>query len=103
MKTYEVPLLAAQAQSFSVSLNQLDYNLRVLWNVAANCWVLDIANSDDTPLVSGIPLVTGVDLLSQYAYLGIGGSLFALTDVDTDAVPTYENLGQSSHLYFVVS
>jgi hypothetical protein len=52
-------------------------------------------------LVSGIPLVTGVDLLAPYAYLGFGGELLVATDGNTAAVPTYANLGTGSHLYFV--
>jgi hypothetical protein len=46
------------------------------------------------PDPQGVPLVTGVDLLAQYAYLGFIGSLVVQTDHDPDATPTYENLGE---------
>jgi hypothetical protein len=49
-----------------------------------------------------MPLVTGIDLLRQYRYLGIPGSMIVYTDGDPDAPPTLENLGNESNLYYVV-
>lgn len=68
-------------------------------------WILDILNSSDKPgrpIVCGIPLVTGANLLEQYSHLGISGELWVATDADPDAVPTFDNLGQAGRLYFVV-
>lgn len=62
-------------------------------------WVLDIGEPDSTPIISGTPLVTGINLLAQYQHL-IVGSLFVLSDVDMWAVPGFPDLGVSSHLYF---
>ena len=64
-------------------------------------WILDIADGNNTPIVSGIPLVTGADLLAQYAYLGIGGSLYVSNPNDPGASPTFGSLGDTSSLYFV--
>ena len=62
-------------------------------------WILDIGEPDSTPIISGIPLVTGINLLAQYQHL-IVGSLFVLSDVDMWAAPGFPDLGVSSHLYF---
>ena len=62
---------------------------------------MDIGDVNGNPLVSGIALVTGADLLGQYAYLGIGGQLIVMTDGDPSAIPTFTNLGIESHLYYV--
>ena len=104
MAYVEIPL-SPQPQTFSIQLGQITYKLTVAWNddPAMQCWVLDIADVNGNAIVSGIPLVTGADLLAQYAYLGIGGSLAVLTDGDDTAIPTYENLGVNSHLYFVTA
>ncbi len=101
---YEVPL-SPQSQVFSIALNGVTYNLTLMWRTAPapGNWVLDIADSANNPLIQGIPLVTGCDLLGQYEYLGIGGGLWVSTDGDPSAIPTYSNLGTLSHLYFVVS
>jgi hypothetical protein len=62
-------------------------------------WTLDIGEPNGTPIISGIPLVTGINLLAQYQHL-IVGSLFVLSDVEMWAAPGFADLGVSSHLYF---
>lgn len=97
---YEIPL-SPNAQTFGILLGGAAYNLTVKWNAQNSAWTLDIADNSSNPLVCGIPLITGADLLAQYAYLGISGSLVCQTDNNPDAVPTYDNLGTTGHLYFV--
>lgn len=98
---YEIPL-SPEPQTFQIALAGVTYTLTLKWNVPANCWVLDIEDQDGIQMISGIPLVTGSDLLEQYAYLGFGGTLTAETDHDTCAPPTYDNLGTTGHVYFTV-
>lgn len=100
---FEVPL-SGNSQSFNIVLANVTYRLTLTWRNAAGCgWILDIADSSGNPIVQGIPLVTGADLLAQYRYLGFVGSLVVKTDANPDAIPTYDNLGTTSHLYFVVT
>ena len=103
MATFEIPL-TPRPQTLSVVFpNGKTYNLRLIYLFTPNdCWELDIADADGNPLVQGIPLVTGADLLAQLAYLGLGCKMFCATDIDHDAVPRFWNLGISSHLYIVV-
>ncbi len=96
----EIPLTAVP-QSFSISLNSVIYNLTIVWNTQSTSWTLDIADVNSNPILQGIPLITGADLLEQYAYAGIGGSLYVQSDGDQTAVPTFSNLGTTGHLYFV--
>lgn len=101
MAVFEIPL-SPQPQRFSITLAQISYRMTVRWiDTDDGGWVLDIADSNSVPIVSGIPLVTGADLLEQYGYLNFGGELIVQTDTDLNAVPTYSNLGVTSHLYFV--
>ncbi|MDR3488822.1 MAG: hypothetical protein P4M05_28455 [Bradyrhizobium sp.] len=100
---YEIPL-SPNPQTMSITLAGVVYQLRFHYaNVREGGWLLDISDNLGNPLVCGIPLVTGVDLLAQYAYLGIGGVLFVKSDGDPDAVPTFDDLGVTSHLYFAQS
>ena len=48
-------------------------------------------------------MVTGVDLLEQFGYLSFGFALVAQTDNAPDVVPTFETLGQTSHLYAITN
>lgn len=99
---YEIPLSAAN-QSFQIQIGGIVYQLTLIWRDAdQGGWCLDIADSQQTPILSGVPLVTGVDLLAQYAYLGFGGKLVVFGDSDPLAAPTFANLGTTTRLYFVV-
>lgn len=101
MAVFEVPL-SPQAQKFSIALGVTSYNMTVTYNAAPQGgWVLDIADSNDAPILNGVPLVTGANLLAQYAYLNFGGSLIVQTDYDLNAVPTFKNLGVHGHLFFI--
>lgn len=98
--TVEVPLTSVP-QTFSIQLGPTTYNMNLYWNNnAEGGWTLDIADNNNNPIVQGIPIVTGADLLAQYGYLNFGGQLVAYTDGDPLVPPTYTNLGTSSHLYF---
>lgn len=79
MPAYEIPL-TAEPQRFYIALAGVTYQLTITWNPTTLCWVLDIASEDGTAILLGIPIITGLDLLAQYGYLGFGGSLVVQTD-----------------------
>lgn len=99
---YEIPLQTGVPQTFTATLSGVKYTLTLQYrNDVMGGWVLDIADSSGNPIVSGIPLVTGANLLAQYAYLGFTGGLYVQTTSDPDAVPTFTNLGDDGLLYWV--
>ncbi len=98
MNAYEIPLTPA-SQTFQTTIMGASYTLTVTWRQAAGLWFLDIADSSNNPLVNGVAMVTGVDLLGQYAFLNFVFKLYVISDVTPDALPTYDNLGIGSHLY----
>lgn len=98
---FEIPL-TSQAQVFSISLAGVPYRLSVIWNDVNQSWILDIRDAGGVDIVTGIPLVTGRDLLDPFRYLGIGGSLVVQSDCGVDYVPDFTNLGNQGHLYFVI-
>lgn len=70
---YEIPL-TPEPQRFSISIGATTYNLRFCWNENdIGGWFMDIADDNENPILMGIPLVTGSNLLEQFAYLGIEG------------------------------
>lgn len=99
MAYYEIPL-SPVPQRFQITLEGTNYFCDLHWNGPDGVWLLDFLREDQTSLLTGIPLVTGVDLLGQHKHLGIGGSLFVQVDGDSYALPTYENLGSNSRLIF---
>lgn len=100
MSVQEIPLKPATAQRFSITLGTVEYRVTMKWNTVSECWVADLSTAEGAALLSGVPIVTGADLFQQFRYLGVGGTLAALSDDDPDAVPTFENLGRQGHLYY---
>lgn len=92
-------------QTFQVALNAVNYILTVKWNDSVDAgWQMDITNADTNEnLVGSVPLVTGVNCISGLDYLGIGGLFVVETDGNPDAVPTFENLGVNSNLFFLTA
>lgn len=97
---YNIPLTPTP-QTFQISLGGTPYVLTLQWRGDAG-WILDIADASNNAILSGIPLVTGCDLLAQYAYLGFPGQLWVISNGgDPSPVPTFTNLGISNSLLFV--
>ena len=110
---YEIPLTGAPqrfssplpiegsanlATAYTLTFQYRDADLAI----AGGCgWTLDLADQGGTPIVCGIPLVTGVDLLAQYDYLNIGGHLVVSSAGNPPATPTFDTLGSGGHLYWV--
>ena len=98
---YEIPL-SPEAQSFFVTLAGVQYQMQVMWRTATEGgWFLDIMTPAGVPIIQGLPLLPGLDLMAPYPDLDLGGSLYVATDGDLYAAPKYANLGVTSHLYFV--
>jgi hypothetical protein len=99
--TFTIPVVNSP-QSFSIALAGVTYNITCKWNDAPGAgWVLDLADVNNNPLAGNIPLITGEDCLAGLEYLGVGGQLIVYTNGDDFAVPTLDNLGVESNLYFL--
>jgi len=102
MSTISLMPLTNVPQTFQIELNGVNYQVTVKWNSAADAgWVMDIADTDGNPIAANIPLITGLNLLDGIEYTGINGRFYVYTDGDETAVPTLDNLGAESNLYFV--
>jgi hypothetical protein len=91
----------ATPQRVTITLVSVNYQVQLTWNVPAQCWITDIADSDGNPLAGGIPLVTGADLFEQFAYLGFGGQLLVYSDHAADIPPGWAGLGLTGHVLFL--
>lgn len=72
------------------------------WNAEAGYWAIGIYDQTSRPIVLGIPLLCGHDLLEQYQYLNIG-SLYVVNIGDpTIETPDDKNIGQNFKLLWVL-
>lgn len=99
MQANEIPL-SPDNQQFTTDINGVSYQIRSLWRDNAG-WVVDLMDASGAPVVSDIPLVTGANLLSQYAYLNLGFGLVVVCDDPSQDYPTKTDLGIKSHLLVV--
>ena len=100
---YPIPLQVGTPQTFAISLAGVSYQLTLRYRNdpgGFGGWILDIDDQFGEPLLYGVPLVTGANLLAQQKHLGFGGGLYVQTTDDPDSVPTFENLGDGAVLYW---
>ncbi len=104
MNWFLIPLQGSP-QSFAISLSGVNYLLTVKWNDSEDAgWQFDLADADtNASILAGAPLITGANCLAGLHYLGIGGLFVVDTDGDPSEVPSFENLGINSNLYFVTT
>ncbi|MDE9464416.1 phage baseplate plug family protein [Xenorhabdus bovienii] len=98
MNIVEIPL-QSENQQFDIQLGGISYRMRLQWRDCAG-WILDIMHPNSEPIVMGIPLVFGVDILEQHRYLGFNGSLIFYCD-DPKNETNREELGKNNRLYFI--
>lgn len=77
---YRIPLTSGP-HSFGIVLAGRALHFSLHWRAGgqgfAGAWLLDICEAEKTaPIVCGIALVTGCDLLAPYAHLNLGGALW---------------------------
>lgn len=94
---WHIPL-TPQAQSFSIVLSGCEYRMAVRWfDAVEGGWHLDIQEPDNAaPLLLGLPLVAGCDLLGPYTYQDYSGGL----RISGEFPATPENLGTEVRLLF---
>ena len=101
MNVYEIPLQPTN-QNLKVSILGITYIIRTYYcDIQYGGWVLDISDNLGNPILQGVPLITGNNLLDQYGYLGLGFGLAVVSDGDAMAVPVFNDLGVNGHLYVV--
>lgn len=95
--------LTNEPQTFEVELSGRPLIMTNKWNQECSAWELSIQDANTlTNLISGLPIVTGIDLLYQFSHLGISGSLIAYTEGEELMPPTLDNLGEQGRLYYLV-
>ena len=91
-----------RSETFLITLAGVQYKITLRWvNTIETGWLMDVAKGDGTPLVNGIAVVSGIDLLGQYPQYNFGGKLGVFVSGDPTGVPTYETLGNEGKLYFI--
>lgn len=81
-KYLKIPMSPTQHwYSFRIALSQAIYTLDIRYNIRVDRWILSIYDSAQNPIVMGLPLLVGRDIIGQYATLALPpGPLFCVDD-----------------------
>lgn len=100
LQLFEIPLLTGP-QVFPIEIRGVTYRIKLSYRPDPGPgWLLDIYQSDFTPLLCGTPLLPLVDLLEPYPFLNIGVALFIDSEEPPDAPLPYEAIGTTTRLYY---
>ena len=92
--------LSSVAQKFSITLGKYFLSFTLIYRDAVDggAWYLDIATSDGSIAIYGMPLVCGVDLLAQFQHRGLGHLTARVIGQNSVSVPTYSDMGSNIEL-----
>lgn len=102
MAYLEMPVRSdSPAYFFQIALEKVFYNFDFNWNERGNYWVMSIADQSQNPLISGIKLVSGIDLLEKYKIEGLPtGSFFILDTTGKNTDPNKDNFAVTHFLIY---
>lgn len=92
---YEIPLNNGN-QKFNIRLGGVQYKFQLIYRVKS--WYLDIFDTGENPLIAGLPLVMGDNLLIQHQHI-IKGSLYVL-NTNEDENQAFSDLGTLIKLFW---
>ncbi|EFF82104.1 phage baseplate plug family protein [Acinetobacter haemolyticus] len=92
---YEIPLNYGN-QKFNIRLGATQYKMQLIYR--ANHWYLDIFDIAENPLITGLPILVGDNLLAQHQYL-IKGALYVL-NTNEDESHAFGDLDTKIKLYW---
>lgn len=102
MATQVIPVDSSPNQTWQVSVNingaVVTFFVTLDYNEIAEYWVMAISDSNQNPILNDIPLVTGLNLLRQYQYLGIGSIYLLPIGQQAENYPDDTNLGTAFEL-----
>jgi hypothetical protein len=102
MPAQVIPLDSSPNQTWQTSVNingtVVTFFCEANYNEIAEYWTISISDQNQNLLLSGQPMVAGLNLLRQYQYLGIG-SLYLINVSGTDEdSPSANDLGSNWQL-----
>ncbi|EPU2171380.1 phage baseplate plug family protein [Shigella sonnei] len=97
LKTEEYP-----DQTYTVTLDGVDYDIRLRWNTRDESWQCQIGLSGDDPSIS-FKVTNGLDLLKPYKYLESvpDGQLYIVDTVKINGRPGYTTTGRDKRFVLV--
>lgn len=92
---YEIPFNNGN-QKFNIRLGSVQYKLQLIYR--AEQWYLDIFDTAENPLIAGVPMLVGDNLLAQHQHI-IKGALYVL-NTNEDESQAFNDLSTRIKLFW---
>lgn len=87
---------------FKVNLSNTIYSLQLRYNPRMSRWIMDINDSQNNPILSGVVLKIQTNLTGQYVTLPLpAGSFICLDNTQQGNQPTQFSFGLTHSMYYV--
>lgn len=98
---FEIPLLEKTAdQTLDVTIAEVPYTLRVLWNERFQYFSLSISEKGGDAILTNVKMVQNFPLVRHYRRLPFAGDLYFLHHAGKVTRPTYDDLGPTGYGLF---
>lgn len=106
MKSF-ISLTNSPNQAYTVTIPGDSRNITFIitqsFNAQAGYWTLGIHDNANVPIVLGVPLLCGYNLLEQYGYLDIGELYVVNVSDQTIEAPDDNNIAENFQLEWVLN
>jgi len=102
MAIVEIPISSDSGNyNFQTELDGTDYILRFRYNGRSTSWYMDMSTPENAPIIMGIKIVVGTELLSSFKHLAIPqGIMYAVNLENVNQEPTRNNFGSEIRLVY---
>lgn len=73
---YVVPLTTSPNQTFTTTIpvngKKLKVKIFLKYNTEQKCWTMNLKDEKNISVISGVPLVCGLNILEQQSYMKVG-------------------------------
>lgn len=86
---------------FRVDLDGVTFSISIRINGRSNRWIMDVKDTDDTPLVMGTPLLQGADLIDRFKDQRLPEGHFIMQSLEDETREAgIDDLGENSLLLY---
>ena len=96
----EIPLINSPDQTLDITLDNVPYTLRVLYNERFGYFSLTVSEKDGDVLLSNIKMVNNYPLVGRYQRLIMKGDLYFIHKGNKTTRPTLDEIGIEYGLYY---